>query len=287
MRMLVTGGSGLVGRYVVDELASAHQVETLDLKKPRRTDLPFHQVDCLNETDVKRRVRGFDAVVHLAGIPHPLNDPPDKVFRTNALGTFNLLEACSANGIRKFIFISSESVLGFAFSTTRIWPEYLPIDELHPQRPQDPYGLSKVTCEALCLGFSRRTGMQTICLRPPWIWAPEPSEIGMYETLRVEYRKWSKNLWAYIHVYDVARAVRQCVESSGLPVHDAYFVCAPETWTEVESRSLAEEFFPETETISPSLSGNRSFIRTEKARKAFGFSAAYSWRDILGTQKRS
>ncbi|MGA3245294.1 MAG: NAD(P)-dependent oxidoreductase [Bacteroidota bacterium] len=281
MKILVTGGSGMVGKYVVDELASSHQVENLDVKKPHRTDLPFLEVDLLNEGAVRKHVKGFDLVVHLAGIPHPLNDPPEKVFRTNTLATFNVLEACAANGIRRLIFISSESVLGFAFSTTRMWPEYLQIDEHHPQRPQDPYGLSKVTCEGLCLGFTRRTGMQTICLRPPWIWVPEPNEIKMYEQLRNEYQKWSKNLWAYIHVNDVARAVRQCAESSVLPAHDAFFVCAPETWTEVESRLLAAEYFPETKTISPSLSGNFSFISTEKARKSFAFSAAYTWRDII------
>jgi UDP-glucose 4-epimerase len=281
MRILVTGGSGMVGKYVVDELAVSHQVDNLDMKEPHRADLPFLKADLLNEEMATKHIRGYDVVVHLAGIPHPLNDPAEKVFRTNALATFNVLEACAANGIRRLIFISSESVLGFAFSTIRMWPEYLQIDENHPQRPQDPYGLSKVTCEALCLGFSRRTGMQTICLRPPWIWVPESNEIKLYRQLRSEYPKWSKNLWAYIHVYDVARAVRQCVESSGLHAHDVFFVCAPETWTDIESRSLAAEYFPETKTILPSLSGNFSFISAEKARKSFGFSAQYSWRDII------
>ena len=114
---------------------------------------------------------------------------------------------------------------------------------------------------------------------------PEPGEIGMYKQLRSDYQKWSKNLWAYIHVYDVARAVRQCAECSELSVHDSFFICAPETWTDSESRSLAAEFFPETKAISPSLSGNFSFISSEKARKAFGFSPAYTWRDIIAGQR--
>ena len=281
MKILVTGGSGMVGRYVVDELAATHQVENLDLRQPHRNDLPFHKVDLLNVDQAKEHIKGFDVVVHLAGIPHPLNDPPEKVFRTNALGAFNLLEACAANGIRKLVFISSESVLGFAFSTTRMWPEYLPIDELHPRRPQDPYGLSKVTCEGLCLGFSRRNGMQTICLRPPWIWVPEPNEIKMYRQLRSEYQNWSKNLWAYIHVLDVAKAVRQCVESSKLSMHDSYFICAPESWTGMESRALAAEYFPETITLSPSFLGSSSFISAEKAKRDFGFSPALTWRDLM------
>ncbi len=187
MRILVTGGSGLIGRYVVEELKPVHEVEILDLKKPAHPLLPYHPVDLLDERATKEHVRGFDVVVHLAGIPHPLNDPPERVFHTNTQSTYNLLEACAASGIARVIFISSESVLGFAFSTTRMWPEFLPLDERHRLRPQDPYGLSKVSCEQICHGFSRRTGMQTLCLRPPWVWVPEPQEVAFYKQLRAEY----------------------------------------------------------------------------------------------------
>lgn len=280
MKILVTGGSGLAGRYVVQELQTDHDIEILDLKQPAASDVRFHKVDLMDAGALKHTARGFDAVVHLGGIPHPLNDPADVVFRTNALGTFNLLEACAANGIRKFIFMSSESVLGFAFSTTRMWPENLPIDEDHPLRPQDPYGLSKVTCERLCAGFTRRTGMQTICLRPPWIWAPEPKEIAFYRQLRAEYSNWLKNLWAYIHVFDVAGAVRACVERSDLPLHDSFFICAPENWTGKESRELANRFFPETTQIADDFTGSDSFISTKKAKELIGFEPKYSWKDL-------
>jgi len=281
MRILVTGGSGLVGRYIVQDLQTDHEVEILDLKKAQKSDVPLHFVDILDADMLKRCVKGYDVVVHLAGIPHPLNHPADVVFRTNTVGTYNVLEACAANGIQKFIFISSESVLGFAFSTTRMSPEYLPVNEEHPLRPQDPYALSKVACEQVCKGFTRRTGMQTICLRPPWIWVPEPNEIAFYHTLRSDYPKWYKNLWAYIHVSDVARAVRLCVEKTDLPSHDAYFICAPHNWTGVESRALAVQFYPETKRISEQWSGDASFISTAKAERAFGFEAAHGWKEIM------
>jgi nucleoside-diphosphate-sugar epimerase len=235
----------------------------------------------LDEEETKKHVQGYDVVVHLAGIPHPLNDPPGKVFRTNTQSTYNLLEACIANGVRRVVFMSSESVLGFAFSTTRMWPQYLPLDERHPLRPQDPYGLSKVTCEQICNGFSRRTGLQTVCLRPPWVWVPEPQEISLYKQLRAEYPKWYKNLWAYIHVFDVAKAVRQCVEFPELPLHTSYFICASETWVDVDSRELVAQYFPETDQISESFSGTASLISCEKAKLAFGFAAHYSWRDLI------
>lgn len=281
MRILVTGSSGLVGRYVVDELARHHEVGMLDLQPPHRNDLSFHQTDLLDNEATNSGVKGYDVVVHLAGIPHPLNDPPERVFRTNTIGTFNVLEACALNGIRRCIFLSSESTLGFAFSTTRMIPEFLPIDEHHPLRPQDPYGLSKLSCELLCQGYTRKTGMQTLCLRPPWIWVPEPREMELYRRLVSEYAGWYKNLWAFIHVSDVVRAILQCAESKTLPPHDSFFICADENWTGMESRDLVRQFFPETSDVSVELKGRSSLISNKKAREAFGFQPEFSSPDFI------
>jgi UDP-glucose 4-epimerase len=282
MRILVTGSSGLVGRYVADELARDHEVHLLDVQHPHRDDLVFHQIDLLDSKASRRTIKGYDVVVHLAGIPHPLNNPPEQVFRTNTVGTFNVLEACAQNEIRRCIFLSSESTLGFAFSSSRMVPEYVPIDESHPLRPQDPYGLSKLACELLCQGYTRKTGMQTLCLRPPWIWVPEPKEVELYRQLIRDYVSWSKNLWACIHVKDVAQAVRLCIESSSLPPQDVFFICADENWTGIESRTLVKQFYPETNLPTIGFKGMASLISNEKARKGFGFQPQFSPKDILG-----
>jgi nucleoside-diphosphate-sugar epimerase len=284
MKVLVTGGSGIVGRYVVDELSKAHSVEVLDLKMPHRTGFTLHTVDVLDLPALNKIVTGFDAVVHLAGIPHPLNEPHEKVFRVNTLGTYNMLEAASANRVKQFILMSSESTLGFAFSTKHNWPEYAPIDEHHPLRPQDAYGLSKVACELLCAGASRKSEIQTVCLRAPWIWVPE--EKAFYRQLIDEYRKWYKNLWAFIHVYDVAQTIRHLIEQAEntklkLPRHDAYFICAEQNWTGRDSRELLAEFYPETKTFSKDFSGAASILSSTKAKQAFGFAPQYSTKDIF------
>jgi UDP-glucose 4-epimerase len=279
MKVLVTGGSGMVGRYVVDELALTHAVEVLDLKPLHRNDLPFHRVDVLDLPAVSSLVKGFDAIVHLAGIPHPLTEPAEKVFRVNTLGTYNTLEACLLNGIKKFIFMSSESTLGFAFSTTRIWPEYIPIDESHPLRPQDPYGLSKVAGEMLCKGFSEKVELQTICLRAPWIWVPE--ERAHYKKLVTEYDQWRGNLWAFVHVKDVARAIAQVLENNSLKRHDAFFICADKNWAGRDSRSLLAEFYPEITNIAKDFGHDQSLISNRKAKQSFGFTPRFGAKDIL------
>jgi nucleoside-diphosphate-sugar epimerase len=281
MRLLVTGGSGLIGRYIVDFLALQHSVEILDIKAPIRQDLPFHSVDILNLDAVCKTITGFDAVVHLAGIPHPLNDPAEKVFRVNTIGTYNVLEACATNGISKFIFMSSESTLGFAFSTKRILPLYIPIDEQHPIQPQDPYGLSKAVGEMLCAGFTDRTGMQTICLRAPWIWVPEEREIQLYRQLITEYPRWSKNLWAYIHVLDVARAIQCALVMKISQIHYVFYICANENWVGIESRELLEKFYPEVCDIRNGFSDKMSLINGNKAKQELGFEPKYTVKDLM------
>jgi UDP-glucose 4-epimerase len=281
MRVLVTGGSGLVGRYVVDELSKTHDVLILDLKDPHRTDLGFVRADVLDLDAMKRNLSGFDAVVHLAGIPHPLNDPPEKVFRVNTIGTFNLLEACLENGVRSFVLMSSESTLGFAFSSTKMAPVYLPIDELHPLRPQDPYGLSKVTCETLCQGFSRRSDLRTICLRAPWIWVPEEKERDFYRRLVAEYHQWSKNLWAFVHVFDVAQAVRLSLEARLAATHEQFFITADNNWTGRKSRMLSKEFYPETTDLRSDFQESVSFISCKKAKGMLRFTPQHTTDSIL------
>ncbi len=281
MKILVTGGSGLVGRYVVDELAASHIVDVLDIKTPHRSDLRHFTVDVLDLPELTKIVHGYDAVVHLAGIPHPLNNPPEEVFRVNALGTFNVLEACARGGIPKLVFMSSESTLGFAFSKTRLAPLYLPINEEHVLRPQDPYGLSKVTGELLCRGYSDRFGMETVCLRAPWIWVPEDKERVMYRQLIDEYADWYKNLWAFIHVNDVAQAVKLALTTKLELKHEYFLVSADENWTGKESRQLAREFYPETIDLKPDFKNKMSFISTLKAKTLLRFIPQRNVADVL------
>ena len=282
MKVLVTGGSGLIGKYVVEELAGSHTVDVLDLKNPQAGYAMFHRADIVSISALTSVIRGYDAVVHLAGIPNPLNDPADKVFRVNTLGTFNVLEACALNGIMKLVFVSSESTLGFAFSKTRMWPEYIPIDESHPVRPQDPYGLSKAAGELLCAGYTRTYGMQTVCLRPPWVWVPEDKELTVYRGLVKDYRNWPKNLWAYVHVRDLAQAIRLAIEWESPASHEVMFICADENWAGKESRTLMKEFYPETTTIHPSLDTKGSLISNKKARELLKYSPRFAVKDLLG-----
>ena len=93
MRVAITGASGGLGRYVVQEmLAAGHQVYALDRTLPA-TDVPSRLIDIRDLGQVCGALRDCDAVLHLAAIPSPVGHPPEEVFAINALGTFNVLEA--------------------------------------------------------------------------------------------------------------------------------------------------------------------------------------------------
>jgi nucleoside-diphosphate-sugar epimerase len=281
MKILVTGGSGLVGKYVVDELTEhKHSVAVLDLKPPAQK-VQFHNVDVLDLHAVIAAMDGYDVVVHMAGIPHPLNDPAEKVFNINVNGTFNVLEAAAQKGIKKVVFTSSESTLGFAFMKNPMSPQYVPIDERHPLRPQDPYGLSKVICEQICRSYTARYGIRTVCLREPWIWVPEGNETEFYRGLVKEYHQWRNNLWAFVHVYDVAQAHRLAVERDLPAPHEVFFISAKENWTGIDSRTLLASYFPEVTSIRKDFVGPTSFLSHEKARKLLGYEPHYTVHDIL------
>jgi UDP-glucose 4-epimerase len=280
MKILVTGGSGTVGKYIVSELIKHHKVGILDIKEPECPQCKFHWVDMLNLPALTKTISEYEAIIHLAGIPHPLNDPPEKVFTTNVLGTFNIMEAASKNSIKKVILASSESTLGFAFRSKDFSPDYIPIDENHPTNPQDAYGLSKIVCEQILKSYSLKTDIQTISIRMPWVWIPEKLSMNLYKTLISDYDKWYKNLWAYVHVYDAAQAFNLALTADGLSRHEIFFITAEENWTEVESKVLVQKFYPSTKDFKSNYSGKMSLITSKKANEKLNYRAKYTWKDL-------
>ncbi len=280
--VLITGGSGLFGRYVVRVLGDRYRVIVLDKKQPGNT-VEYQHGDVLDLTAMVEFTRGVDAIVHLAAIPIPLDHPADEVVRLNVMGTFNMLEAAARNNVRSFIFASSESTLGFAFAERKNHPDYVPVDEEHPPRPQDPYGMSKVLSEEMCKSYTLRYGMQTICLRMPWIWVPEPEEQEFYRELIDEYPKWYKNLWAYVHGLDAADAFALALDREYREEHRAWFITADENWTGIESLKLVREFFPDTVIYNNRLPGAASLIANNKAKTELGFRPKHTVDDVFST----
>ncbi|NCF81583.1 MAG: NAD-dependent epimerase/dehydratase family protein [Proteobacteria bacterium] len=168
-KVLVTGGSGLLGRFVVDELVEHADVGVLDIKPPAQ-NVPYLNSDILDSKALGNAVTGQDAIIHLAGIDDGNDFPDEDYFRTNVQGTWNLLHAAEAAGVRKIVVASSTAVYGVGRDRM---PDYLPMDEEHLQRPTATYSLTKQIIEVQCRSFVERGSLSIVCLRPTLIVRPE------------------------------------------------------------------------------------------------------------------
>lgn len=157
-KVLVTGADGFIGRALVKRLReSGAEVAGLDLKQADICDL--------NSLLKFRPGRKFDLVYHLASIsyvPRAWQDP-QATYKTNLLGTLNVLEFCRVRKTPKLVFMSS-----YVYGR----PKYLPIDERHPVSPANPYAWSKYLGEKLCEAYVRDFGLECVVLRPFNIYGP-------------------------------------------------------------------------------------------------------------------
>ncbi|MGQ9632150.1 MAG: NAD-dependent epimerase/dehydratase family protein [bacterium] len=278
MKVVVTGGSGKLGRYIVSQLREKYEVRVFDRRKPPVEGKDFFRGDITKLDDLKKAFEGMDAVIHLAAIPHPLADPPEKVMKVNAMGTFCTLEAAAQCGVKRVVAASSESTFGFVFRRREFSPEYVPLNESHPLKPQDPYGLSKLVGEEICKTYARGYGITTICIRPCFIWFPEYKD--NYAQLVDNPERWWKNLWVYVHVLDVVQAFELALEAEGIS-HDAFLIAAEDigvrNWKTVD---LLRKYYPDVKRISKRLTGNESLLDCSKAKKILGYRPKYTWRDL-------
>src|SRR5688572_9813465 len=160
MRIAVTGGSGKLGRAVVDELlVHDHQIANLDRVPSPDTRATFTRVDFTDfgqTAGALSRVDGrydrLDAVVHLAAIPGPGMAPDAAIFANNVLSTYNVFQAARMAGIKNVVWASSETVLGLPFDEP---PPNVPIDEDVQLRPSTAYSLTKTLDEEMARQFCR------------------------------------------------------------------------------------------------------------------------------------
>ena len=299
-RVLITGGSGLLGRFVVDEMFDHGGVTVLDIKPPAR-EVAYLEADILDLEAVTVAVTGQDAVIHLAGIDDGNDFPDQDYFRTNVQGTWNMLHAAEAAGVRKMVVASSTAVYGVGGDRLA---DYLPIDEQHPQRPTATYSLTKQIIEVQCRSFAERGTLAIVCLRPTLIVRPE-REAAILVQLDLDdpdsdppdephsadggtpYGALSV-LRSYVRSEDAARCFRLALDYDGNRF-DVFNVAA----TDGIGR---EEMLPRLERVYGRLPEIRNPARFEsdayasvldssRARERLGWEPRGDWNSIVGKQR--
>ena len=280
MRLLVTGGSGRLGRWVVEELRSDHEVVVAGLEDAPPLDavrpgVRYEQADLTDAKAVARVAEGAEAIVHLAAIPSPLGREPEDVFANNMTSTFNVVEAAIRQDARKVIYSSSGSALGFAFRFREMVPDYMPMDEEHPLRPQDAYGLSKWLGEEVLEAATRRTGIRTIVLRPTTVIGPEDYAERVPRMLDN-----GGGILAYVDARDFARAVRAALDDTEIE-HDRFFITADDAMSREPLATAFPRRFPGSEAACAALTGTEGPISCAKAKRMLGYRPQHSWRSEL------
>jgi UDP-glucose 4-epimerase len=271
MRILITGHRGHIGGPVTDHLAGlGHDITGFD-----RAD----GADILDLGQVKEAAAGCTVVVHLAALAHDNAGTPEQVMAINVLGTWHALLAAESAGAERFIHFSSAQVFGTAEGESL--PDYFPLDDAHPRRAKRAYGLSKCLTEDLCAGFTARTGIPSVALRPVWVAGP-----GQCQRILERWQANPESEWVpfwefggFVDVRDVATAVGLAV-TVPLTGHHRALLCASDIAATQPSLDMAARLAPSVPVRDPSRYESdpwRTLVDSSVAETVLGWHPRYRW----------
>ena len=185
--ILVTGGAGFIGSHLVDRLIKKKStVKVIDNYQAGRREnlnqswdeIQVIKGDIRNSELVREVIEDVDVIFHIAAnasVPYSVKNPRYD-FETNALGTFNILEASINSNVEKIIYASSAAVYGE--------PTYTPIDEVHPLNPISPYGTTKLAGEKLGFTFKEIYGLDFTAIRIFNTYGPRQPRYVIYDFIK-------------------------------------------------------------------------------------------------------
>jgi nucleoside-diphosphate-sugar epimerase len=172
VRVLVTGGSGFVGRLLCEDLLARGHLVRAPVRSPEAAARLPEGVEPASiaplgpDTDWAPALRGMDAVVHSAGLAHVLRGaPPEAYERANTQGTERLAQQAAAAGVRRLVFLSTVKVHGDGSGPR-------PLEATDPFRPGDAYAASKVGAEEALMSGRLTPSLSVDIVRPPLVYGP-------------------------------------------------------------------------------------------------------------------
>jgi UDP-glucose 4-epimerase len=282
-KVVVTGGSGRVGRYVVRELAKSYDVINADLVGDD-SGVRHETVDVMDLDALRRVCKGADALVHLAAIDFDWKAAPEKYIRINALGTWHALQAAAENDLSKVVLCSSISACGLSEMRPDWRPQYLQVDERHENRPVQAYSVSKQLMENMARSFAHGTPMSVLSLRPLAVVLPET--FSQYVSfVEAPDRNW---LFYYVTAEDVARGFAAAIAAK--VKQGEFFLSAADTSRPEPTLDwYAERFGALPEIPNPRLfeqNPRASIFSSAKARDYLGWEASSNYLEMRNALSR-
>ncbi|WP_028278929.1 NAD(P)-dependent oxidoreductase [Arthrobacter sp. H5] len=295
-KVLVTGGSGRLGRSVVAGLAEAgYAVVSVDRQRVPDSGLAQgvsqEAVDLLADGEA-RRVIAFhqpDAVIHLAAIAIPFSAPEQVILSTNTRLAYTVIGAATELGVGRIITASSPTVLGYG-SPAGWLPDGLPLDENTPPKPWNAYALSKLIAEETMRMFAAAQGerIRYAAFRPCYVISPEewdgaPTQQGHTVQQRLDDPALSAPaLFNYVDARDVADFLEVLLQRMHLiPNAETFFVGAADSLSIDPVAELLPRFIPFTGVLAAGLTGTSPVFSIDKARRLLGWEPKRSWRTEL------
>ncbi len=248
MKVLVTGGAGLIGMAVRDRLAArGHQVTAVDVTDFGRGDAGLTLASVGDRAAMEALVdrAGIEAVVHCGAISGPMlaKGQPLLLVGVNIDATALLLDLARTRGMRRFVFCSSISVYGSVGQAV--------ITEERPLHPTSVYGATKVACEQLIEGFAAEYGLSGVSLRIGRVYGPyRRANCHLGTMIRdadagraTEIACGADFPFHYVYVDDVADALAVALEADGVPA-SAYTIGGPAALTMPEIVAAARQVLP-------------------------------------------
>lgn len=277
-KIIVTGGSGNLGRWTLKALRDAgFETVNLDRQPPEEAHGEYVKIDLSDASALAAAFSGADAVVHLAAYQAPDMAPYPEVFRNNISATYNIFHAAAEAGVARVVHASSIAAYGFLYAPV-IWPpDYLPLDEDHPCHPKDPYALSKVFGEQIADSYMGAGKMSAVSLRI--------SGVNLDLTYQNLPERWKDpgakmgTFWSYVDVRDAAQAFRLAVEAD-ITGHEIFNIGAETSRYPQPTTELVRKYLPSTR-IREGMTGHWSGLDSSRARDRLGFEAKHVWRNYL------
>ncbi|GCE27243.1 UDP-glucose 4-epimerase [Dictyobacter alpinus] len=228
MRILITGGAGFIGSHITDHyVAEQHEVAIVDSLWTEgggkgahiNANARFYQADIADEAalatifdEFKPEIVNHHAAQHSVAVS---TKNPKLDAQVNVLGLLNVLTQCTRTGVNKIIFASSGATYGT--------PVRLPLNEDTPQRPESPYGITKLMAEHYLRYWNEAQGLKFTVLRYGNVYGPRQDPNGeagviaifakrflAHEGVRIDWDGEQRK--DYVYVEDVARANVQALQ---------------------------------------------------------------------------
>ena len=290
MKVLITGGAGDIGKYLINEFPKrGYEVVVLDPapKTPEMEKIPitYFQGNLINRALVDEIVKGMDVIINLAW---SFADEPHTIFEEDIKGHLYLLEAASSCRIKHFIYTSTATVYGRAVSH--------PVTESHPCLIGDArkplYALGKYTAEELCRLYNKERGLPVTIFRFWWAFGENIGGRHLRDLVKKSLKRQPLEMvhgagGAFLTMEDLSKAIASAMEVSGASGQIYNLGSLFLTWEEIGAMIInlthsksSIQLVPSDQWKGPAFLNEVWDLSWDKAEKDLGFNPCHSNEEI-------